>query len=82
MSSNNGSRLQGLDRTDPTVARFVRECGLAGSPVSIRLVGVSKADLDVQIERLDKAFGGLVKMTQPRQTGKGAEWIAYGTILA
>jgi hypothetical protein len=82
MSSTNGKHPQVLDRNDPTVARFVRECGLAGSPVSIRLVGVSKADLDIQIQRLERAYGGLVRMTTPRQSGKGSEWIAYGTILA
>ena len=72
---------QQLDRRDPTVKRFIEECGLAGSPVSIRLVGVTKADLEIQIARLEKSLGGLLRMTQPGQTGRGSEWIAYGTIL-
>lgn len=72
---------QALDRRDPTVKRFIEECGLAGSPVSIRLVGNSRADLDIQIARLEKSLGGLLRMTLPKQSGRGLEWIAYGSIL-
>lgn len=73
--------IQQLDRHDPTVARFVAECGLSEHAVSIRLVGVTEADIRLQITRLEKTFGSLVMMTAPRQSGRGSEWIAYGTIM-
>ena len=75
---NNGQKLE---LSDPTVARFARECGLAKNAVSIRLVGVNQEDVDIQISRVKQAFGPLIKMTQPRQSGHGLEWIAYGTII-
>lgn len=72
---------QQIDRSDPVVARFAAECGLATTAVSIRLVGESEADVRLQVQRLEKAFGSLVAMTAPRQSGRGKEWIAYGTLL-
>lgn len=74
-------RQQQLDRSDPIVARFVAECGLATTAVSIRLVGESEADVKLQVQRLEKAFGSLIALTAPRQSGRGIEWIAYGTLL-
>ncbi len=70
-----------LDLRDPIVARFVAECGLAKNAVSLRLVGVSEEDVTIQIKRLERTFGTLVMMTQPRQSGRGEEWIAYGTLI-
>ncbi len=72
---------QAIDRRDPVVAAFVAECGLATTAVSIRLVGEKEADVALQIERLKKAFGSLIELTQPKQSGRGIEWIAYGTLL-
>ena len=72
---------QQIDRSHPAVQQFTKECGLTEHAVSIRLIGVTRADVETQIERLNKAFGELLVMTQPRQTGKGVEWIAYGTII-
>jgi hypothetical protein len=72
---------QRLELSDPTVARFAQECGLAKNAVSIRLVGVSEEDVKIQIARLERAFGALIMMTQARQSGKGMEWIAYGTLV-
>lgn len=72
---------QTIDRSDPTVARFVTECGLATTAVSIRLVGESEADVMLQVERLEKAFGSLIRMTRASRSGRGVEWIAYGTLL-
>jgi len=70
-----------LDMRDPDVARFVAECGLASTAVSIRLIGEKESDVQIQIERLTKAFGSLIQLTAPRQSGRGIEWIAYGTLL-
>jgi hypothetical protein len=72
---------QTIDQRDPVVAKFVAECGLASTAVSIRLVGEKEADVQIQIQRLERAFGSLVKLTAPRQSGRGIEWIAYGTLL-
>lgn len=72
---------QRLELSDPTVARFAQECGLAKNAVSIRLVGVSAEDVGIQIARLERTFGALIMMTQPRQSGRGEEWIAYGTLI-
>ncbi len=72
---------QYLDRRDPIVARFTQECGLTEHAVSIRLVGVTEADVQTQINRLERTFGELIQMTRPKQSGRGIEWIAYGTIV-
>jgi hypothetical protein len=72
---------QALDRSDPKVAAFTAECGLTQHAVSIRLIGVTFDDVQTQVRRLESSFGLLVQMTQPRQSGRGQEWIAYGTII-
>lgn len=72
--------MQTLDRSDPAVRAFVRDCGLAENAVTIKLTGASEADLRLQIERLEKALGPLLMMTQPR-LGQYNEWIVMGTIL-
>lgn len=72
---------QSIDRRDPTVAKFIQECGLATTAVSIRLVGESEADVMLQVERLEKVFGSLIRMTRASTSGRGIEWIAYGTLL-
>jgi len=71
---------QQLKRSDPAVAQFVRECGLAENAVSIKLRGASEADLKLQIERLQKAYGPLIQMASP-YFGRYGEWIVMGTIL-
>lgn len=68
------------DISNPDVRHFLAECGLIEHAISIRLIGVTKADLDTQIARLEAAFGTTIAMTQPRQSGHGQEWIAYGTV--
>lgn len=72
---------QQIDRSDPAVARFIKECSLATTAVSIRLVGEREEDVQLQVQRLEKVFGSLIAMTAPRQSGRGIEWIAYGTLL-
>lgn len=71
---------QQIDRSDPAVARFIRECGMADNAVTIKLVGASQNDLQIQIERLMKTFGPMITMTAPRM-GRFNEWIVMGTIL-
>jgi hypothetical protein len=71
---------QELDLSNPGVARFAAQCGIAQNAVSIRLVGVSAEDVQLQIDRLSRAYGPMLAMTRPAQSGKGLEWIAYGTI--
>lgn len=73
---------QSLDRRDPAVKQFTSECGLSEHAVPIRLIGVSFADVKKQIDRLNQAFGPAIQLTNPRQSGRGQEWIAYGTIIA
>lgn len=72
--------VQTVDRSDPTVQAFMRDCGLAQNAVTIKLTGASEEDLRLQIDRLQKALGSLLVMAQPR-LGQYNEWIAMGTIL-
>jgi len=72
---------QALDRRDPAVKQFAQECGLTEHAVSLRLVGVSFADVQTQIDRLKRAYGPDILLTSARQSGRGQEWIAYGTII-
>lgn len=72
---------QAIDRSDPAVQRWIAECGLATTAVSIRLVGEREDDVKVQARRLELAFGSLISLTQPKQSGRGIEWIVYGTLL-
>jgi hypothetical protein len=53
----------------------------ARSAVSIRLISADKRHIEQQIERLQEAFGAEIAMSQPRQSGHGLEWIAYGTFI-
>ena len=59
----------------------MKECGLAGGSVQIRLTG-EHDDLVAQVRRLERAFGSLVAFTNPRQQREGILWDVYGTILA
>lgn len=72
---------QSIDRSDPTVQRFMQECGLVGGPVQIRLTG-EHDDLVAQVRRFELAFGSLIAFAQPRQQREGILWDAIGTILA
>jgi hypothetical protein len=72
---------QSPDRRDPAVNRFMAECGISEHAVSIRLIGVTEADVKKQLDRLRLAFGAGIQLTSPRQSGRGPEWIAYGTII-
>lgn len=49
--------------------------------VSIRLVSADKSVLEQRIWRLKVLFGAELSVTQPRQSGHGLEWIAYGTFI-
>lgn len=71
---------QRLERSDPAVAMFLAECNGLAHPVSLRLVGVEQADVELVLERLKRALGAALKPTQARQSGNGPEWILYGTI--
>jgi hypothetical protein len=73
---------QRIDRSDPTVAAFVAEYGLAAAPVAIKLTGDTEADVKLQIDRLEKAFGSLVAFTRIRRDSMGVEWVCNGTLLA
>lgn len=72
---------QQIDTSNPAVAAFVRECGLAKHAVSIRLLGVEREDVQIQIDRLNKALGDLVCWTRIQETRDGQGYCAYGTIL-
>lgn len=72
---------QCIDRRDPVVAAFVADCGLATTPVAIKLTGESESDVKLQVGRLKDAFGSLIAMTEPRKVSNGIEWIAHGTLL-
>jgi hypothetical protein len=72
---------QQLERVPIETISAAERYGRAEHPVSLRLVGVTEADVQLQIERLVLTFGTLLQATEPRQSGKGQEWIAYGTIL-
>lgn len=72
---------QQLDTSDPAVAEFVRECGLAQHAVSIRLLGIKREDVELQVERMVKVFGALVVWTRVQDTRDGRGYCAYGTIL-
>ena len=73
---------QRIDDRDPTVAAFIKDCGLATTPVAIKLPGENREDVALQIGRLKDAFGSLIAVTEPRQVSNGIEWIAHGTLLA
>lgn len=73
---------QALDQSDPAVAQFLQETQTASTAVSIRLVGANERDVGLQVQRLELVFGSSIRMTAPRQSGRGVEWIAYGTLLA
>lgn len=74
------NNTQELDRRDPAVATFLAECDGLDHPVSLRLVGMRQEDVNLVLLRLQRALGAALKPTQARQSGRGEEWIAYGTI--
>lgn len=74
-----GNNQQQLDTSDPYVRAFLAECGAIEHAVSLRLIGVTLADVQMVITRLESKFGRSIALTQPRQSGRGEEWIAYGT---
>jgi len=66
------------------VERFLgaaRRESSASIAISIRLISVDRARLEEQIRRLQERFGAEISMTQPKQSGHGLEWIAYGTFI-
>lgn len=71
---------QRIDRSDPTVDAFLLQCAGLQHPVSVRLVGVTSEDVQLALAQLAQQFGRRFMPTQPRQSGRGEEWIAYGTI--
>lgn len=72
---------QRIDRSDPAVARWVADCGLAAHAVSLRLIGPDEQDVAIQIERLKKTFGSLLQVTRIQHTRDQREYVAYGTLL-
>lgn len=79
MKSN--ARAARIDSRDPMVARWIAECGLATTPVAIKLTGERESDVALQITRLERTFGALVQFSRPRRVSNGVEWIAHGTLL-
>jgi hypothetical protein len=73
---------QRINSSDPVVARWIVDCGLAGTPVAIKLTGESEDDVALQVRRMERAFGSLVQFSAPRRVSNGVEWIAHGTLLA
>ena len=71
---------QAIDRRDPNVQRFMKECGLVNGPVYIELTG-EHDDLLAQVKRFERTFGSLVAFTNPRRQREGSWWDVYGTIL-
>lgn len=67
-----------LDRSNPTVARWLQECDLASTPVRMSLHGESKADIELQCRRLAAVFGPLIKMSKVRQNKAKTTYLAYG----
>jgi len=76
-----GTKPQEINRADPIVAAFVADCGLAATPVAIKLTGESQVDVNLQITRLEKTFGSLISMTTAHRVSDGVTWIAHGTLL-
>jgi len=72
---------QKLERVPIETISAAERYGKAAHPVSLRLVGVTADDVQLQIERLVLTFGPLLQATEPKQSGRGPEWIAYGTIV-
>lgn len=70
----------GVDRSDPAVDAFLLQCEGLKHPVSVRLVGVTAEDVQATLAQLQETFGRRFMPTQPRQSGRGDEWIAYGTV--
>jgi hypothetical protein len=71
-----------VDRRDPAVAAFLMECeARAITPVAIKLTGESESDVNLQIKRLEHAFGSLIALTPARRVSDGVTWIAHGTLL-
>lgn len=71
-----------LNRSNPEVAKWADECGLASGPVAIKLTGENEQSVTVQIQRLNRAFGSLITFSLPRRDSRGVAWVAYGTLLA
>lgn len=72
---------QELDTSSPAVAEFIRACGLAKHAVSIRLLGIDREDLQVQIDRMSQTFGALLVFTRIQPTRDQRGYVAYGTFL-
>ena len=69
-----------VEQSDPIVAMWLYECGLARRPVAIALRGTSREDIEVQIRRLVIAFGDLLDMHPARLSKRERAWVAHGTI--
>jgi hypothetical protein len=68
--------------SDPIVARWIADCGMATAPVKIKLTGESQADVLLQYQRLKRSFGALVHFGPIQHNRVGNEWIVFGTIKA
>lgn len=81
MTQKERTNGQRLERVPIETISAAERYGRSEHPVSLRLVGVTEADVQLQIERLVLTFGHLIATSAPKQSGKGQEWIAYGTIV-
>ena len=73
---------QQIDTSDPIVAQWMADCGLATAPVKIKLTGASLADVQLQCNRLWKVYGSLIHFGRPEHNRVGDEWVVFGTLLA
>lgn len=70
-----------INASDPIVSHWLLECGFLEAPVKFRLKASSAADLQLEIERLQKLFGEEVRITSSQHNRSGNEYIAYGAFL-
>lgn len=51
------------------------------APVSLRLISADRGEIDQLVTRLKEFFGEELHISNPNQSGRGLEWIAYGTFI-
>ena len=78
---NERTKGQDLARIRIDEVSAAQRYGRSEHPVSVRFVGITEADIQLQIERMALSFGNLCVFTAPKQSGQGPAWIAYGTIV-
>jgi len=71
---------QQLAIENPDVRAWLAEFGRIEHAISIRLLCSNSRDLEIQIARLESAFGKAIAMTRPRRSEGDSAWVAYGTM--